>query len=66
MFIVRIIRKMQVYLVGNMQNFLMLNQVLHMVATLVYSDNQNLLAFCFVWRLGLSVYHCNSSLFGDI
>jgi len=32
---------MYVYLVGNMQNFIMLNQVLHMVACLVYSDKDN-------------------------
>jgi hypothetical protein len=32
---------MQVYLAGNMQNFLMLNQVLRMVSTLVQSDKDN-------------------------
>jgi hypothetical protein len=32
---------MQVYAADNMQNFWMLNQVLHMVSTLVHSDKDN-------------------------
>jgi hypothetical protein len=38
---VRIIKKILVHLAGNIQNFLLLNQVLQMVSTLVHSDKDN-------------------------